>query len=374
MPRSDAAMPTASRAGRFEVPSGATTLTIDALRRRYDGRTVLDAVSFEAAAGETLCVLGHSGCGKTTLLRLVAGLEVPDGGRVLIGGEEVSAPGRLVPPERRGVGLVFQDYALFPHRDVLDNVRFGLRGVPRERADAIARGLLDTVGMAAHAHAYPHTLSGGEQQRVALARALAPSPRVLLMDEPFSNLDRRMRDRVRDETMDVLRTAATTTLVVTHDPEEAMRIADRIVLLRDGRVEQIGTPQALWDEPVSLFAARFFADWNELPATSTGGRVETPLGTFAAPFADGTRVRACIRPQAFRIDAGGMPARVLARLPLGDSEQWRVAVDGLSAPLVLRLAPGHDVADGALVALRVDAGGVRVYPESDSTPRQETSR
>ncbi len=238
----------------------AAYLEITDLTHGYGPRAVLDRVSFNAAAGEVVCLLGRSGCGKTTMLRLIAGLERPQSGRIIVGGQELSGPATFVPPEQRGIGMMFQDYALFPHLTTYENAIFG-----RKASGATATALLTRVGLAHTAHRYPHTLSAGEQQRAALVRALVAGPSLLLMDEPFSNLDAGTRDDVRRMTLGLLRETQTTAVIVTHDPEEAMMLADRIVLLHDGRVEQVGTPAELYRSPRSLFAARYFSDLNELP-------------------------------------------------------------------------------------------------------------
>jgi len=374
--------PAGGFAARDAAQAGAASLGVAHVSHGYAGRAVLDEVSWHAQAGELLCLLGHSGCGKTTLLRLIAGLETPRSGRVLIGDDEMSGPSRFIAPEQRGVGLVFQDYALFPHLSVLANIAFGLRGLPRERARATALELLERIGLSSRAHSYPHTLSGGEQQRVALARALAPAPRVLLMDEPFSNLDRRTRDHVRDETLALLRDASTTAVVVTHDPEEAMRIADRIVLLRDGRVEQIGEPRAIWDQPASLFAARFFGDWNELAAICVDGGVETPFGRFpAAGIQSGSRATVCIRAHELQIADRGVPVTVTRRTFLGEHEQLQVVGAALSAPLNVLVSARFGVQVGQTLHLRVDPSAVRVFANvqavdfaADRLPASSASR
>ncbi len=204
------------------------SLELDRLGKRFGAREVVADVSLHIAAAEVICLLGPSGCGKTTLLRMLAGIEEPTSGSLKLDGQLIASPAGSMPPEKRGVGLVFQDYALFPQMSVIDNVAFGLRGLSKAEARAAALNALDRIGLGARAEAYPYMLSGGEQQRVALARAIVPRPRVLLMDEPFSNLDRRMRDSVREETVALLRETGATCVMVTHDPEEAMRIADRI--------------------------------------------------------------------------------------------------------------------------------------------------
>lgn len=343
----------------------AAALALEGVSRRYGGRLAVDGVSWSARPGETVCLLGHSGCGKTTLLRLIAGLEQPGAGRILIDGEAVSSGAHFRPPEQRRIGLVFQDYALFPHLSVLDNVCFGLRG---RDLRSTALQALERVRMAHHANSYPHTLSGGEQQRVALARALAPQPRLLLMDEPFSNLDRRLRDRVRDETMALLRETGTTAVVVTHDPEEALRIADRIVLMRAGRVEQVGHGEEVYRRPANLFAARFFSDFNEITGICRDGAVALPLGRFPAPgFAEGSDVRLCLRPQALRIarQPSGCTGTVLECLFLGEAEQLRIAVEGLAQPLLMRGFEASGARPGDRVHLTVEADGALLFPDSD---------
>src|SRR5215213_4260307 len=273
-------------------------LAFEDVAQAYGALRALDGVSLTIAPGEIVCLLGPSGCGKTTLLRIAAGVENPVSGRVLLDGSEVSGPTAFVPPERRGVGLMFQDYALFPHLTILENVSFGLRGLAARDVEASARRALARVGLERYAGDYPHMLSGGEQQRVALARSIAPRPGVLLMDEPFSNLDRRLRDSIREETIAILREMGATTIVVTHDPEEAMRIADRIVLMRSGRIVQVGEAETLYRQPADLFAARFFCDFNEVEGVVRGGGVSTPVGTFAAPgLAEGQAALVCVRPR-----------------------------------------------------------------------------
>jgi iron(III) transport system ATP-binding protein len=277
----------------------APRLQVTGLTRRFGGRAVVDAVSLKVRAGQVMCLLGPSGCGKSTTLRMIAGVERPDGGRVVIDGVEVFGPARNVPPEGRGVGLMFQDFALFPHLTVAGNIGFGLRG---EKAARVGE-LLEKVGLAGFGGKHPHELSGGEQQRVALARALAPRPRVMLMDEPFSGLDNRLRDGIRDETLDVLKAEGAAVLLVTHEPDEAMRMADEIALMRDGRIVQQGAPYNVYNAPVDRAAAAFFSDINVIRGVSKGALTETPFGAFLTPGqAEGAAVDIVIRPQHLKID------------------------------------------------------------------------
>ncbi len=286
------AVPSRGRA----AASIASQLTLEAVERTFPSRLALAGVSFELAPGEVLGLLGPSGCGKTTLLRVVAGIEVPTAGRVLLDGVEMAGPSRFVPPERRNVGLVFQDFALFPHLNVADNVAFGLRSLPRTEARRIAIATLERVGLAGHAAEYPHTLSGGEQQRVAIARAIAPRPGVLLMDEPFSGLDVELRAAMQEETQALLQETRATSIIVTHHPEEAMRFADRIAVMRAGRIVQLGRARELYNRPADIFVNRLFSAANEIPAVVEKGGVDTAFGRFAAiGFAEGAKVIVAIR-------------------------------------------------------------------------------
>ncbi|WP_375261455.1 ABC transporter ATP-binding protein [Palleronia sp.] len=280
----------------------APRLQTDALTCAFDGRTVVENVSLSVAAGEVLCLLGPSGCGKSTTLRAIAGVEAPAAGRIRIDGREVCGPSALIPPERRGVGLIFQDFALFPHLSVADNVAFGLKGAKAEKRRRV-KELLERVSLERYIDAYPHELSGGEQQRVALARAIAPRPRVMLMDEPFSGLDNRLRDGIRDDTLSVLKEEGAAVLLVTHEPEEAMRMADEIALMRRGRIVQQGAPYNIYNNPADRAAAAFFSDINVIEGEVQGALTDTPFGQFLAPgVADGTKVDIVIRPQHVRID------------------------------------------------------------------------
>jgi iron(III) transport system ATP-binding protein len=277
-------------------------LEVQHLIRRFGGRAVVDDVSLQVQAGQVTCLLGPSGCGKSTTLRMIAGVEMQDSGRIFVDGQLVCDTVFRVPPERRHIGLMFQDFALFPHLSVGENVAFGLSGPRSDKAQRV-NYLLGRVGLARFIDLYPHQLSGGEQQRVALARALAPRPRIMLMDEPFSGLDNRLRDGIRDETLEVLKAEDTAVVLVTHEPEEAMRMADEIALMRGGRIVQRGAPYNVYNAPVDRETLAFFSDINVITGRVRGALVDTPFGRFLAPgMPDGAQVEIVIRPQHLKID------------------------------------------------------------------------
>ncbi|MDW4496866.1 ABC transporter ATP-binding protein [Sulfitobacter sp. D35] len=285
------------------MDSKAPRLEIRKLRRVIEGRAVVNDVSLQIQPGQVTCLLGPSGCGKSTTLRMIAGVEMQDAGEIWVDGNLVCDTVFRVPPERREIGLMFQDFALFPHLSVADNVAFGLRAGSKVEKRARVAELLERVDLLRFIDGYPHELSGGEQQRVALARALAPKPRIMLMDEPFSGLDNRLRDGIRDDTLDLLKEQDTAVLLVTHEPEEAMRMADEIALMRDGRIVQQGAPYNVYTRPVDRAAVSFFSDTNLLQARVEGALAQTPFGQFLAPgVADGTLVDIVFRPQHVRID------------------------------------------------------------------------
>ena len=321
----------------------AARLAFEDIHHDYHGKDTIRGISLTAEPGEVLCLLGPSGSGKTTLLRIAAGIEAQVSGRLLLNDREIAGPTVFLPPERRGVGLMFQDFALFPHMNVLDNVRFGLTAMSKSAAAAEAQRALERVGLSHYATKYPHALSGGEQQRVALARALAPRPSVLLMDEPFSGLDSRLKDSIRADTLAILRHSRATAIVVTHDAEEAMRMGDRFALLKDGRLVQVGTAEELYLKPADIFAAAFFSEINDFPGHVRGGIVETPLGNVAASgIADGARVRTAVRLSGVHVSetGGAIPARILSRRFLGVVELLSLAVPGTDQPVRARIRAG----------------------------------
>ena len=278
----------------------AELLALHRISKRFaaDAPLAVDGLSLTVAEGEILALLGPSGCGKTTTLRLIAGFEAPDAGTLAVRGAIVAGPGRMVAPEDRGIGIVFQDYALFPHLTVADNVAFGLQRLPRPaRRERVAR-ILEMVGLADLARRYPHELSGGQQQRVAVARALAPAPALMLLDEPFSNLDADLRAQMRDEVEKVLRTTGTTAIFVTHDQEEAFTLADRVGVLNRGRIEQIAAPEDVYHHPPTRFVAEFVGAADFLSGEVTRAGIVTEIGVFdnVDRLEPGERVQVMVRP------------------------------------------------------------------------------
>lgn len=332
------------------------------VRKSFGGPPVVEDLSFEVATREIFAILGPSGCGKTTTLRLIAGFETPDSGEIRLGDHPVAAPDRWVPPEKRGVGIVFQDYALFPHLSVEENVSFGLRSFPAGQKNKIVKTMLDMVGMGQYGRRYPHELSGGQQQRVALARSLAPCPVVLLLDEPFSNLDADMRTQMRQEVLSILKEAQTTTILVTHDQEEAFILADRVALLNCGRLEQVGTPEEVYHHPASRFVASFVGEADLLEGTVSQGTVDTEVGRFPyeGPLPSGAAVFMMLRPDDVEIVPDPQGHSVIAqrhfrgsenlyavRLPSGrllHSSQPSTVILPLGQPVRVQAAPTHVVA------------------------------
>jgi iron(III) transport system ATP-binding protein len=292
-------------------------------------------LSLDVERGELVAVLGPSGCGKTTLLRAIAGFERPDAGLIVVSDEEVAGPGRFVPPERRRIGMVFQDYALFPHLTVTANVAFGLANRPREEREALTRRTLELVGLQHKSSRHTHELSGGERQRVALARALAPEPAVVLLDEPFSNLDATLRAGLRREVELILRDAEATALLVTHDQEEALSLADRVAVMREGRIVQVGAPEEVYVRPASRWAAQFVGEVNVLAGVAHGRGVETELGLFDLRAPASGAVHVAVRPEQLevRADHDGN-AEVVAREFRGHDVLYRLRHEGGRVVLV----------------------------------------
>ena len=340
-----------------EVPR----LEIEHLTRRFAGRKVVDDVSLSVMAGQVTCLLGPSGCGKSTTLRSIAGVDRQDEGRIFVDGALVCDGAVSVPPEHRSIGLMFQDFALFPHLSVAQNVAFGLGGAKADKDRRVAE-LLERVHLERHIGAYPHELSGGEQQRVALARAIAPRPKVMLMDEPFSGLDNRLRDGIRDETLEILKEEGAAVLLVTHEPDEAMRMADEIALMRAGRIVQQGAPYNVYNAPVDRDAAAFFSDINVIPGVVEGALTDTPFGQFLAPgVADGTKVEIVFRPQHLKVD-----------FDRGGKGPNPTAQDGVAAKAVVQRA--RFMGSESLVEFRMDHDGsvLKVTVPSVFLPKPET--
>ncbi|MFL5803314.1 MAG: ABC transporter ATP-binding protein [Roseiflexaceae bacterium] len=357
--------------------SADTLLDIHDIRKSYGGVPALRSVSLQVAAGAVVCLLGPSGCGKTTLLRVVAGLERADGGSVCFAGRPIDG----VPPHLRGFGLKFQDYALFPHRNVAENIAFGLRmqNLPRERLVARVAEMLTLVGLEGYERRRVYELSGGERQRVALARSLAPSPRLLMLDEPLGALDRALRERLLDELRTILKRVGVTSIYVTHDQAEAFAIADWLVLMNGGRIEQQGQPEAVYRHPATDFAARFLGLANlsvgqVIEVEPTGAvLLDTPLGRLRAadPIAavrPGDQVTAVLRPEA----AEPAPAIAPEETNLIRGTVAGRSFRGSRTRLTLRHASGQELefeldsaalpAEGAPIALELRAEAISLIP------------
>lgn len=341
----------------------APVLALREVTRGYRGRLAVDGASFELESGRITCLLGPSGCGKSTLLRMIAGLEPVDAGTIAIRGDIMSASRSMVPPERRGVGLVFQDNALFPHLNVTDNVAFGLRGAPTGLRRDKARALLARLHVAHLADSWPHMLSGGEQQRVAIARALARDPSLLLLDEPFSGLDGHLRGQVRQSLMADLQSSGATVLIVTHDPAEAMMLADTLILMAEGRILQRASPEVCFRTPVSLAAARLLGDVVTLPAVVRNRQAMTPLGPVAAPNCLDGAITAYLRCGVLRIAEAGIPARVTGVRFAGSAWAVEVDIDGHRVTVSQRDDPPPT---GAVVMVSCDPDAIRLDCEIES--------
>ncbi len=331
---------------------------VENVRRVYGRTTAVDGASLALHPGRITCLLGPSGCGKSTLLRLIAGLEPVDGGEIRAAGRVLSGPRVHVPPERRDVGLVFQDYALFPHLSVLDNVAFGLTRLPKSDRRARAFAQLQQVRLAHRAEAFPNALSGGEQQRVALARALARDPAAVLLDEPFSGLDGPLRVEVREAALSALRAAGKATLIVTHDAEDAMLTSESMAQMKDAKILQTGSPRDCYLEPASLAAARLLGEVNVLPIAE--GR--TAFGP--APAADGVLM---VRPEGLVVGSEGAPARVEELRFAGAMAVAALNADGVRANARVPLAAAPPV--GETVRVRIDPLFARAFQNS-AHPRE----
>ena len=353
-------------------------LHLEAISHAFGDNQVLSGVSVNVAAGELVCLLGPSGCGKTTLLRLAAGLEPLQKGQIKINDVLVAdgTNSNQMPPEQRGAGLMFQDFALFPHLNVRDNITFGIDAKNKTRRAEWLDHALTSMGLVGYADAYPHTLSGGQQQRVALVRALAPDPRILLLDEPFSGLDVTRRAQIRTETLRLVKQTGVATLMVTHDPEEAMFMADRILVMNEGRVVQDGTPVELYSSPKNAFVAEFFGPVNKIQSTVHNSKVETPVGVFDADGQkNGTQVDVLVRPEGFRLANADEKPHAMPGDNLGNTSVVLAVVNsrplGRSSYVAFKLSTGQVIetrvpglllpAPGSNMSVSVNAHQVHVF-------------
>lgn len=356
----------------------ANNLRIEKLTHAYDRAIVVDDVTLEVAEGEIVCLVGPSGCGKSTTLRVAAGLEPIQSGRILMGDREVASAAASLAPEQRHFGLVFQDYALFPHLTVFDNVGFGLANMAGEERQRRTRDGLVQVFMTEKADLYPHELSGGQQQRIALARALAPRPHVMLLDEPFSNLDFQLRREVWEDTLGVLKRAGTPTLLVTHDPHEAMKMGDRVAVMEHGRILQIGTPSEIYSRPASASIARFFGETTTFRGVVRNGSVATPFRKFAVEgCGEGDDVEVLIRPEALHLNIGHaahdrceyntptLDAVVVSARQLGPYSLVHFKVRGDDTVLVARVPGVVDPTSGTSIRVHLDHTAAFVFPRQE---------
>ena len=344
-------------------------LSLSDVTKEFGPETAVDGVSLDVKPGELLTFLGPSGCGKTTTLRAIAGLEEPTEGRITLGGEAVSGDGAFVPPEQRDVGIVFQNFALFPHLTVRENIAFGLSDADEAATAARVDELLALVDLPEHGEKTPDQLSGGQKQRVALARSLAPEPEVLLLDEPFSNLDVRLRVEMREEVRQILKAAGVTAVSVTHDQEEALSISDRVAVMNDGQIEQVGRPESVFERPESKFVASFLGRASFLEGKLRDGKVETGIGRFDAvtlegydTVYDGAPVDVLVRPDDLRATPASPELAdgvIVSRQYVGPSFVYRVELEsgdtvhclhnhveefGLDEPVSLELTADHPLA------------------------------
>lgn len=340
-------------------------LELTRLTKRYAGVASVSSIDLSVTHGEFICLLGPSGCGKTTTLRMIAGFLEPDEGEIRVGGVTLSAPGSVVPPERRRMGMIFQSYAVWPHMTVRQNVAYGLRlrKTPSRERDERTAAVMRATKLAELAEAYPGELSGGQQQRVALARALAANPDILLLDEPLSNLDANLRAEMRIEIRRLHHEFHNTSIYVTHDQEEAMTMADRIVVMNAGRIEQIGTPQDLYDRPRSRFVARFIGASNVVEAKRVAGgavevagrAIEIGEGDFAGP---GERMSFAVKPHDLELipaegaGANAVPGTVRAQAYLGSHREYVVDI---GQELLAATPPALELPIGAPVRVRFPA-------------------
>lgn len=333
-------------------------IAMEDVRRRYGAARAVDGATLHVAEGRVTCLLGPSGCGKSTLLRLIAGLEPVDGGRIGALGRTLSGDGVHVPPEDRSIGFVFQDYALFPHLSVADNVGFGIRHLGRDARRRTVAEQLERVRLGHRLSAYPHQLSGGEQQRVAIARALAREPALILLDEPFSGLDSPLKGKVRDDLLGAIRSAGATALIVTHDAEEALMMADDLALMDRGRILQTGRARDVYFNPATIGAAQLVGDVVTLDAVAQNGTAVSAFGAIPAGTVSG-RATIAARPDGFRLDETGVEARVTEIRFSGTAVIVTIDAGGTSANA--RLPPLARIEAGATVRVSLDPAFCTVF-------------
>jgi len=356
------------------TPTPVPVLSLHGVRHAYGARATVDGLNLTLATGSICCLLGPSGCGKTTVLRCIGGFEPLAGGEIRIAGEVVSGPGRHLPPEQRRIGMVFQDYALFPHLTIERNVAFGTRGSADDKARV--ERLLDMVGLKSHAQRYPHELSGGQQQRVALARALAPQPRLLLMDEPFSNLDVDLREQLAAEVREILKATNTTAVFVTHDQNEAFAMADEVAVMADGRIQQIDTAYNLYHRPASRFVADFIGQGVFVRGTVVAERqLAIEIGAVSAPetirYAPdgspcpiGSQIDVLLRPDDVVHDDTS-PAQGIVRHKAFRGAQILYTLELASGTRVLSMVPSHhNHRIGEAIGIRLDMDHLIAFPAS----------
>ena len=345
-------------------------ITFKNISHSYGRKQSVSDVSFHIESGQVVTLLGPSGCGKTTLLRLAAGFEQPSCGQITQDGNVLSSPRDVIAPEHRQMGLVFQSYALFPHMTIGQNIRFGLKQADNEAEQRVSE-LIDEMALSEMQEKFPHELSGGQQQRVALARALAPAPGLILLDEPYSGLDSRLRERIRDKMLHILRETVTAALMVTHDAEEAMFMSDKIIVLREGKVMQQGRPIDLYCRPENAFVAEFFGEVNHIPARGQNGQAESMVGNFVCTgIKDGQAADILIRHEGLQIslEETGLKARVMESRLLGSSSMLHLSMTSdarkdMELHLHARIPGLNYIAEGEIVHLDVDPAQVFVFSQ-----------
>jgi iron(III) transport system ATP-binding protein len=340
--------------------SSSTSIELHQVLKRFGSLVAVDGVSLRVVPGELLALLGPSGCGKSTTLRLIAGLEQPDSGTIIVGGRTVAGPDQWTPPEQRRVGLVFQDGALFPHLTVAENIAFPLTA-SHQQAKARTYELMALVGLDGLERRYPHQLSGGQQQRVALARALAVDPAVILLDEPFANLDAALRHSLREEVAQLVRRSGVTAVLVTHDQAEALSLADRVAVLFAGQIAQIDTPQAIYTTPANRMVAAFVGEVNLLPAEAQGTLANSPIGTIILTMPHSGPVELALRPEAIGVEPHPDGHGQIERIAFYGHDQMLTILLPNGFKLRARTGPRNDLAAGVRVQLVVRSA-VSAFP------------